>query len=226
MGRMSSPSIPHALELASLPDRHAQAGPRLRDRHGPEAVYRLTQGNVRPDNEEETIRVSWLSRIAPVGAEAVETTRRISWRGLFPTPDELERQLRSVRTSVNAHDITESAAIAVMALLLDELENAALECVESIGSGADYVVRVPDELAPIGVEVSGLVAAEYPSVSEALLRRKREQLLNTQESGYVSVTVFSHPRNAERVVQSYLHFVRREDATQSTARRKRKRKKT
>ena len=107
----------------------------------------------------------------------------------------------------NSHEITEKAAIAVMSLLIHELECVQLVRVLPIKGGADYAGVFLPSNEPVQVEVSG-IREGHPSVSKDRLEEKRTQVLKgILSKGFVSVTTFYQIHGGTGVAQSYLHHV-------------------
>jgi hypothetical protein len=123
------------------------------------------------------------------------------------------------RIAVSEHDLTEFAAIGVMALLIHDLEGGVLQNVLPIGSGGDYLVIPREAESPIQVEVSGIQVDLNGADSRSRLSRKSTQVLSHSTVGYASVTTFSHPTGP--IVHSYLHYVSRPRTTKK-GRKKRK----
>jgi hypothetical protein len=118
-------------------------------------------------------------------------------------------------SGIPEEEVTEKAAIGMMALLLVDRERLVVEKISRIGTGADYEVSGVCEGERFRIEVSGVSEARYPSKSSGRLEVKRKQLLRVNARGFVSVTTFSYPPD-ERV-HSYLHFVfRQTDAAEAT----------
>jgi len=105
----------------------------------------------------------------------------------------------------NRNDITEDAAIVVMALLIHELEGMILQRVSQIGSGCDYYVRKCRSAKRVPVEVSGLFEEVIAGQSHTRLKEKCVQVLRHNRTGYVSVTTFKHLDG--QFAHSYLHYV-------------------
>lgn len=93
-----------------------------------------------------------------------------------------------------------------MALLVHELEGAELQSVLPIGSGSDYLVRVPGASTYIQLEVSGIRLDVGGNLSTTRLHQKSAQVLTHARVGFASVTTFSHLAGAAR---SWLHYVKR-----------------
>ena len=108
--------------------------------------------------------------------------------------------------TVNDNDLTENSAIAILALLIHDLEGGVLQSVLQIGNGGDYLVQRMGDDRFIQVEVSGIKEDSGGTLSRARLKGKTDQVLRHDDVGYVSVTTFSHEAVAE--VHSYLHFVK------------------
>jgi hypothetical protein len=122
-----------------------------------------------------------------------------------------------LRCAFNAERITEDAAIAVMALLIHELEGVTVEEVYPIGSGPDYLVTLKGKGGDLSVEVSGIRVDGTGSESSSRLTKKRNQLLAKKTAGFVSITTFQ--RLKAGILHSYLNYV-----VKSSAGKKRGRK--
>jgi hypothetical protein len=112
--------------------------------------------------------------------------------------------------------LTEQAAVAVMALLVHDLEGGIIQRVLQIGSGGDYLVLTRRARKPDQVEVSGVQEDTDGSAAKRRLGEKTDQVLTHCKVGFASVTTFAHSQPP--TAHSYLHFVRR-------TRKKRRRRK-
>jgi hypothetical protein len=206
------------LELADLPTMHPLCGDWFLHAFGPPAVFRLTIDPIRQPSGTMSRRVDvdWVTQ--PGCDLAVHLQRSISWANLKQAIPNLGTLLIQCPIGTNAQDLTEQAAIGVMALLIHDLEGVALRTVLQIGSGGDYVVQFQEGQAVTQVEVSGIRHAETASISEARLAQKREQVLKHSRTGYASVTTFSYPGGP--IVHSYLHYVRQPPRKKGRAKRK------
>src|ERR1019366_1097587 len=111
------PDEPPDIELATLPLRHPAVGEALLDLFGAQTVLRLGLDPVKLE-EGAFWREVTIDHVChpPPGREpgmASVTVRKISWAGL---PQYSEDYLIRVSRTINEHDITEQAAIGVMAL--------------------------------------------------------------------------------------------------------------
>lgn len=127
------------LELATLPARHPKLGEPLLDLLGAQLVLRLHLDPIRqPDDTQK--REVMVDRIASTtGSVRQSEVREIGWSGL---PKFSEDYCIRVTHTINERRITEDAAIAVMGLLIHELESVSIESVLPIGSGGDYLVKL------------------------------------------------------------------------------------
>ncbi len=193
------------LELSSLPARHPPIGHALLQAYAPAAIVRLRIDPTPqpPDTMVRSVDVDWITR--PGTNPAVSERRDIGWNGLEGF---LAAACIQLPITVNAHTLTEQAAIAVMALLISDLEGGVVQSVFQIGSGADYLILPRRSSNPIQVEVSGIRYDASGNASRARLAQKSAQVLTNSEVGYASVTTFSH--SASVIVHSYLHYVRRQ----------------
>ena len=111
---------------------------------------------------------------------------------------------------MNAIGITEDAAVAVMGLLIHNLENIVLRGVLQIGNGGDYSICLDNQGKLTQVEVSG-IRDGTDSQSRSRLKEKKTQVLQHSPHGFASVTTFQQsPRG---IVHSFLHFVELIDET-------------
>lgn len=191
------------LAMASLRERHPPIGLALL-LYAPAVIVRLSldptqlvSGIMRRE-----VKVNSIKRSGDGVAEAV--VRCIDWTDTFPDTEVVCQQLPFTK---NEHTITEEAAIGILALLISDLEEGTLQTVLPIGSGGDYLIQVPEPSVPIQVEVSGIREDKTGSSSRSRLSEKTEQVLRKSRIGFVSVTTFAH--EVEKVVHSYLHFVRK-----------------
>jgi hypothetical protein len=186
----------HALELSTLPTNH----PRVEWEYFiVSTILRLSLDptTLPSGTMERTVAVDWLAQ--PGGGTPQTVTRVIGWNNL---PDRRDKCTLWPFT-FNANDITEAAAIGVMALLIHDLEGAEIQRVLQIGSGGDYLLIVGSE--QIQVECSGIRSDPNGSASRSRLAQKCQQVLSNSRSGFASVTTFSHGPGED--VHSYLHFV-------------------
>lgn len=117
-----------------------------------------------------------------------------------------EKDLAKIPNTTNAHDITEKAAIVIMALLVSDLEKIQISSVLQIGSGGDYIVRMKKNDREVQVEVSGIDKGKA-SNSSSRLNEKSKQVLKKADAGYVSVTTFRQRCGEGDIAHSYLHYV-------------------
>jgi len=127
--------------------------------------------------------------------------RAIGWENLSQFSEDY---LIRVSKTVNENDLTEKAAIAVMALLIHELEGVTIQEVLPIGSGGDYAIRLGTGGPPFQVEVSGIRIDPQGWESSSRLTKKLGQVLSVCACGYASVTTFSW--RGGNSAHSYLHY--------------------
>jgi hypothetical protein len=191
------------LEFATLPVRQPKVGLALLKAHALAAVIRLSIDPVRPSAGalSRQVDIEWVGK----GTRGRATTVRhdIGWSGLQGLAEECESYL----LAVNEVDLTEQAAIAVMAILIHELEGGVIERVLQIGSGGDYLVLTTGARQHDQVEVSGVKDDTDGHATRRRLKDKSNQVLSHAARGFASVTTFSHPPGAE--VRSCLHYVRK-----------------
>ncbi|MDY3557085.1 hypothetical protein R5W24_006272 [Gemmata sp. JC717] len=130
-------------------------------------------------------------------------TRDIEWAQV---PQHLKDQCVKWPNTRNEEDISEDAAIGVMALLLHELAGAVILSVLQIGSGGDYLVEIQGQ-PPLQAESSGVRDDPHGYESTARLKQKCSQVLTKSEVGFASVVAFRHP--PDQGVRCQLHYVSR-----------------
>lgn len=206
------------LELADLPAMHPPIGVGLLLTFGPSVVFRLSiDPTPQPSGTiNRAVQTDWVGR--PGNGQAVLEHRNIGWANLRQAIPKLSSLLDQLPSTMNADDLTEKAAIGVMALLIHDLESAVLQTVLEIGSGGDYLVQVQEGKAVVQVEVRGIRRAQSAAVSKAKLAEKRKQVLKHSKTGYASVTTFAYPGGP--MVHSYLHYVRQASKKKARAKRK------
>jgi hypothetical protein len=130
-----------------------------------------------------------------------EEPRVIGWGGdLDVSLDDCERWANTIPE----RRITEDAAIAVMALLIHELESVTVERVLDEGNGGDFLLSMKKGGEAVQIEVSGLREDADGGRSSSRLGEKLQQVLTKCDAGFASVTTFK--RLKAGVVHSYLHF--------------------
>ncbi len=155
------------------------------------------------------VTVDWVQK--PGKNPAQQLQREIGWEGIA----NFDASCAQYRIAFNDHALTEQAAIAVMALLIHDLEGGVVQRVLQIGSGGDYLVLSRRARNPDQIEVSGVQEDASGSAAKSRLAEKTDQVLTYCKVGFASVTTFAHSQPPR--VHSYLHFVRR-------TRKKRKRR--
>jgi hypothetical protein len=146
------------------------------------------------------VTVNWLAR--PWRGAATQENRDIGWNGLANYAGDLAVQWN---ITVPPQDVTEQAAIAVMALLIHNLARGEILRVLQIGSGGDYLVQVGGLRRPVQAESSGIRSDPSGSQSLSRLSQKKTQVLTHSRAGFAAVTTFCHPLGD--IVHSYLHYV-------------------
>jgi len=149
------------------------------------------------------VRVNWVGRLA--GETVVQVEREIGWNDL---PENLAADgiIAQWRRAVPPQDITEQAAIAIMALLIHDLDQGEVLSALPIGSGGDYLVAIRGLKKPVQSESSGIRLDATGSESRQRLKGKMAQVVSKSRAGFAAVTTFSH--GPECIVHSYLHFAR------------------
>lgn len=146
------------------------------------------------------VEVEWEPR---AGGGRQKMTRWIGWAGVPPIIADARWKWPFTK---NTNDITEDAAIGVMAMLIHDLERSEVTTVLQIGSGGDYLVEF-DCVASLQVECSGIRIDDTGGESRMRLKKKCGQVLSKVERGIASVTAFSH--GSAGGVYSYLHYTAR-----------------
>lgn len=193
-------SSDNALQLSTLPTRHPSVGAALLKAHAFAAVIRLSLDPSRPldGTMSRAVTVDWKSKTA---VDVRVIFRTVGWDGIPNLADECA----GFRLTWNDHDTTEMAAIAVMAVLINDLEGGVLKRVLPIGSGGDYLVLTTKSTGEDQVEISGVWRDPNGRPTRQRLAAKCEQVLTHSDGGFASVTAFSHP--PEGGVCSFLHYV-------------------
>jgi hypothetical protein len=190
------------MEPETLPVRHPKTGSSFLKQCGTALVLRLSIDPT-PVLKGTTTRAVNLDRISP-GADRkrFEEVQTIGWNGNTGVSED-----DCVRLAITFPErpITEDAALAVMALLIHELEGLTVNVVLPIGSGADYALSMRKGKHNAHVEVSGIREDESGRRSKRRLAEKCEQMLVKCPAGFASVTTFKHLQDG--VVHSYLHYV-------------------
>ena len=204
----------HTLELSTIPTRHPKIGQGLLHMYGPSAIVRLSRdpSSLPSGIMSRVVVVDWVPR-PPDGAPTV-IQRSVGWFGLL---DSWREVCDVLHRTINEQELTEKAAIGVMAVLISDLEGGQLETVLPIGSGGDYHVVVRRLHKPAQVECSGIREDGDGADSRNRLNKRWGQVLTKDKRGFVSVTTFSYPPGA--VVHSYLHFVAKRRHRRKRARR-------
>jgi hypothetical protein len=193
----------HALELATLPVCQPHVGEALLRAHALAAIIRLRLDPtpLPLGTMSRSVAVDWVKK--PGKNPAQQLQRDIGWDGIA----NIDAYCAQYRLAMNDHDLTEQAAIAVMALLIHNLQGGVIQRVLQIGSGGDYFVLTRRARNPDQIEVSGIRDDANGSAAKSRLSDKTDQALKHCKVGFASVTTFAHSQPP--VVHSYLHFVRR-----------------
>jgi hypothetical protein len=189
------------VELASLPTYHPRLGVALVKDYAGSAVYRLSVDPTAIPSGTMVREISVDRLGLPPNTTATEETLEIGWRGLTEINSEY---LATLPYTTPESDLTERAAITVMAAILGACDVGELLGVLPIGSGGDYLLQVKQRKNPIQIEISGICLDDSGSKSRSRLGEKGKQVLTNSVTGFASVTTFSHPPH-ERVL-SYLHY--------------------
>jgi hypothetical protein len=197
-----SEAISPVLELSTLPQRHPNVGDALLNRCGAACVLRLGIDPVQQPAGTLKREVT-IDRASPATkGRQIQEVRTIGWSEL---PHLSEDFCLRWSLAFNRNDITEDAAIGVMALLIHALEGMTLEKVSQIGSGCDYYLRVGPRTKLLPLEVSGICEETSAGQRQSRLKEKCNQVLTHNRAGFVSVTTFRCA--ADDLVHSYLHLV-------------------
>lgn len=205
----------HILELATLPTSHPRCGAALLAQCATSTIIRLSLDPTAlpAGTMSRGVAVSWLAR--PGRGAATQEDRVVGWNGLANHAGDLAVQWA---ITVPPQDITEQAAIAVMALLIHDLAQGEILRVLQIGSGGDYLVRVGGLKRPIQAESSGIRSDSSGSQSLSRLNQKKAQVLTHSRAGFAAVTTFSHPHGG--TAHSYLHYVCKKSRKRKGTRKK------
>lgn len=189
------------LELGSLPKIHPKMA--FLSCYGTSTIVRLSLDPILIPSGTmvRSVIVDWVARPG-VGA-AQDLTREIGWATV---PEAITNEVVKWRITKNAHDITEEAAIGVMAMLLYDLERAEIIRVLPIGSGGDYLVAIQG-IPPLQAESSGIRVDPKGYLSTQRLTEKCVQVLTKCSVGFASVTAFSHSLSQD--VRCQLRYVAR-----------------
>jgi hypothetical protein len=196
------------IQLESIHALHPKLG--LRD-YLQATVVRLS---VHPVKLDEGIR----TRTVQVDHRRMEADWDVRWHET--SDDYSPAQLTLFSNGVNEGDITERAAVGMMATLVSALEGMEIRGVSQIGTGGDYVLQLPGATENVLVECSGVLQDPSGSETRRRLKDNGEQVLQRSKSGFASVTTFAY--GAERIVRSSLHFFEKSDPSmiKPTAKRK------
>ena len=178
----TTPATP-VLKLSSLLERHpGDPGVSLLHLFGPCAPMRLTAAD---GETARRVTVRW----TPRDRRRNEQTRPfiIDWTNC---PQIWGHAAASRTDLASPNTVTEFAAIAVMGLLIHELETAVVEEVLPIGSGGDYNVRVGRK--SFQVEASGVKADTTGHETAKRILQKSRQVLKRQKQAFAFVTTFEY----------------------------------
>jgi hypothetical protein len=174
-----------SIALHSMAERHPVGGRPLIEQFGPALVLRLGVEPLQlPSGVNE--RHVTVDRASPRAKKPLEVCAITC-----ENSQEMEDRVLKLRFLRNEQDITEDAAIGVMLLLAHEWEGLTLVSVLPIGSGGDYLMRLPHGAA-IQVEVSGIFRDETGHSGKARLKEKCTQVLSKADAGFASVSIFHH----------------------------------
>jgi hypothetical protein len=115
--------------------------------------------------------VDWVRK--PGKNPPVQVQREIGWDAV----QDADTLCSQYRVTLNDHTLTEQAAIAVMALLIHDLEGGVLQRVVPIGGGGDYFVVPRGAKKRDQVEVSGIREDGRGSTAKRRLVEKADQVL-------------------------------------------------
>src|SRR5260221_8802327 len=165
------------LELASLTHGHPDLD---LNPHCMMAVIRLSLDPsppvpLTPDSLHRTMRISHRPQNS---IDEILLNQEIGWNDLGFS----ETVRTRMECTYNGNEITEKAAIAVMGLLVHELDGLQIKKVVPIGGGGDYTAEASRGGQLIQVEVSGIKEG-HPSVSRTRLAEKCGQVLSCQPRG-------------------------------------------
>jgi hypothetical protein len=152
---------------------------------------------------EQTITVEW--RPSPTKDHTNRLSYRIAWDDL---PQYNQDYLRRLKLCLNEQQITEKAALGIMALLIHEIEKLSIRTVLPIGGGTDYEVACGATGPGVPVEVRGIREAETLRIPRGRLDEKIAQALEKNSEAIISVTTFHV--GTEGCAHSFLHRVRRQ----------------
>lgn len=193
----------HILELSTLPTCQPFVGDALLRAHAWAAIIRLRLDPtpLPPGTMSKEVNVIWSPKAKKKRVQRLK--RSIGWGNIL----DLDSKCCQYRRTFNDHNLTEQAAIAVMALLIHDREGGVVQQVLQIGSGGDYLVLTRRARKPDQIEVSGIHTDADGSRSQQRLVDKTDQVLTHSKVGFASVTTFAHSQAA--TAHSYLYFVRR-----------------
>src|SRR5262249_30176938 len=133
--------------------RHPRIGLAFLKQCGTAAILRLSIDPLRvpAGTKAREITIDRVTRKQPNAR--TEEIREVGWGNVEAVSEE---DCIRLKCAFNEERITEDAAIAVMALLIHELEGVTVEEVLPIGSGPDYLVTLKGKGGRLPVEVSGI----------------------------------------------------------------------
>ncbi len=189
------------LELGSLPTIHPLVS--ILYSCGTSTIVRLSLDppTMPSDTMVRSVIVDWVSRSGTGALQ--ELTREIAWTDV---PKAITEEAKKWKKTKNSHDITEEAAIGVMALLLHDLEGAEILEVLQQGSGGDYLLDIPG-VPDMQAESSGIHTDPMGYLSTQRMKEKCEQVLTKCSTGFACVAAFSHSPSQD--VRCKLHYVSR-----------------
>jgi hypothetical protein len=190
---------PPQIDLMTLDAKHPKLT--LFADYGPRAIYRLSQSLSNGDARTRSMELS----LKPKDESIQSHYPTLSWEAL---PTEFMKRVRACPRNFNEGDITEGAAIVVVAGLVAEYLKAEVTSVLKIGTGSDYEMKFED--AKFNLECSGLNNPGTKYRHTERLKDKTDQLLCTiVDFGFVGVVTFGH--HNEHGLHAFLHFVSKKD---------------
>lgn len=189
-----------ALELHLLSEIHPI--PALLVGYGTSTIFRLSidPTEVGSGVMSREVRVDWVRK--PGGGLPQHFMREISWREV---PALILDACLKWKSTKNNQQTTEEAAVGVLAMLIDDLENAEILSVLQIGSGGDFLITIRETSVEIQAECSGILVDEKGYETTQRLKDKGKQVLTKSTSGFASITTFSHSKSQE--VRCKISFV-------------------
>lgn len=181
------PGLP--LELSTLPVIHPRTD--ILNAYGISTVVRLSLDPTRlaSGTMSRSVSVAWVP--FPGGSAPQPVAEEIGWSNV---PAHFLASVVKWPLTRNRDDISEEAAIGVMALLLHRLASAEVLSVVQIGSGGDFLIEVQGQ-PQMQAESSGIRDDPNGYLSTNRIKGKCAQVLTKSYAGFASVVAFSHPPN-------------------------------